>query len=726
LSIRTRLLLLVLAVWLPAAAGFGALAWSTYQREVTGAREAMANSARSLRLVIESELDQRAATARTLAGSQAARDADLARFHQEARAALQGTPTWAVLATPTQHLANTMRAVNSPPLPRGPQPPWLEEGTLVSFVPIGLNLRRPVITLFAAVRPDDGGPTRFNVGVCFEPALLQANVEAHARNWPGLVSVVNEQQLVMARSRDPDKWLGQQASDRVLPPLRERRSGFVASTTLDGVRSLTFVSPPTHQGWAVLVSLPQSILDASARQLTLQACAAAAALLVIGLLAAWHGARRIVRPVLALRDAAAELGREAVPAALVTGVTEADQVSLALHEAGRRAQEATQLLASRVAEAVQQAEQAQARLLDGQKHEAIGRLTGGLAHDFNNLLQTIRTGLQVLDRSTQDPPQRRVLEAALRATAKAAELVRHMLAFGRTQPAQAQAVDLHDFLLKGQELMAKAVEGRARLHAHIDAGVPPVMADPTQLELALLNLVFNARDAMPAGGDIEIRARLATADEAPPGPPGRFVCLQVADTGAGMDAATVQRVFEPYFTTKPVGAGSGLGLAQVQSFVRAAGGDVRVRSAPGQGSCISLTLPVADAAAPAADAVALPQPSGPLSVLVVEDDPLVASVVVSALEGVGHRCVTVGSADEAVLVLSGEQRFDVVFTDVAMPGRLNGMQLAALCREHQPPMPVVVASGYTTEALVDGVQMLRKPYGTDELLAALQAAVASA
>ncbi|UUX95107.1 ATP-binding protein [Aquabacterium sp. J223] len=723
MSIRTRLLLLVLAVWLPAAAGFGALAWSTYQREVAGAREAMANFGRSLRLVIEAELDQRAAAARTLAGSQAVRDADLARFHQEASAALVGTRTWALLATPTEQLANTLRPVGSPPLRRAPQAPWLQEGTAVFFAPVGPAAQKPVITVLAAVRADDGGPTRFNVGVVFEPALLQDLVDAHARGWVGLVSVVNERQLVMSRSRDPEKWLGQRASDRVLPPLVARRSDFVASTTLDGVRSLTFVSSPTHQGWAVLVSLPQAMLDASARRLTLQACAAAAGLLAIGLLAAWLGSRRIVRPVLALRDAAVELGRDAVPAALATGVTEADQVSLALHEAGRRAQEATQLLESRVAQAVQQAEQAQARLLDAQKHEAIGRLTGGLAHDFNNLLQTIRTGLQVLDRGTHEPPQRRVLEAALRATGKAAELVRHMLAFGRTQPAQARPVDLHDFMLKGQELMAKAVEGRARLHAHIDVGLPPVMADPTQLELALLNLVFNARDAMPAGGDIQIRARLATDDEVPPGPPGRFVCVQVADTGAGMDAATLQRVFEPYFTTKPVGAGSGLGLAQVQSFAREAGGEVRVHSVLGQGSRISLTLPVADVPAPVADTVAPPLPVAALHVLVVEDDPLVASVVVSALEGAGHRCVAVGSADEAVLVLSGEQRFDVVFTDVAMPGRLNGMQLAALCRGHRPPVPVVVASGYTTEALVDGVQMLRKPYGTDELLAALQAAV---
>jgi nitrogen-specific signal transduction histidine kinase/CheY-like chemotaxis protein len=359
-----------------------------------------------------------------------------------------------------------------------------------------------------------------------------------------------------------------------------------------------------------------------------------------------------------------------------------------------------------------------------QKMEAIGRLAGGVAHDFNNLLQTISTAHQVLDRHVAEGPQRRILQGAMRATAKAADLIRQMLAFGRAQPLQPQPVSLADLILTSRELTGRAVGERVRLTAAIEPDVPPVFVDPIQLELAMLNLVFNARDAMPEGGSIVISARLAAADEVTALPGGPYVCLAVTDDGPGMDASTRARAFEPYFTTKPVGAGSGLGLPQAQAFARQSGGDIRLDSAPGRGTKVSLFLPATHASVPAAAQGDVPRrPQRALKVLMVEDDVLVSSVVVPALESEGHRVALCGTADEAMKRLLSGEPFDVLFTDVVMPGRLTGMDLVQWCRRHRPDLPSVAATGYTAQAADSDTQVLRKPYGLDALLNALQSAV---
>lgn len=645
MSIRTRLLLLVFAVWLPAVLGFALLGWSTYLRETEATRERVRQFAQSVSLVTERELDKRVA------------------------------------------LAAIARAADTP-------------------VPDREAARLQAET--------------------FGSAGIQAIVAQYTFPEGSLASVVDAESRVMARSRDPEKFLGRFASPEMQKRFATGVEGFATSVTLDGVPSLTYVTRPNRHGWRVVIALPQAAINGSARRVALQASAAAGGLLLIGLALALYASRRIRQPVLALREAAVALGEDRVPPQLSTGVLEADVVSGALHRAGQRSHEATRTLEQRVAEAVQLAEQAQAKLLEGQKHEAIGRLTGGLAHDFNNLLQTIGMGLQVIDRTTPaEGPHRRVLQSSLRATSKAADLVRQMLAFGRSQPLRPQPLDFNDFVLKSQELMRKAVGERATLSAAIEPALPPLLVDATQLELAVLNLVFNARDALAGGGHIVLGARLATADEAGALPPGRYVRVQVADDGPGMDAATRERAFEPYFTTKPVGAGSGLGLAQVLAFARQSGGDAVLDSAPGEGTRVTLLLPATDAApaaSPAADAGTLPL--RPLRILMVEDDVLVASVVVPALQRERHEVVLCNSADAAQTTLLAEGRpFDVLFSDIVMPGRLSGSDLLAWCRRHCPGLPVLLATGYSAQAVEPGVAVLRKPYDIQALLAALRAAV---
>ncbi|HEX7639952.1 MAG TPA: ATP-binding protein, partial [Burkholderiaceae bacterium] len=712
MNIRVRLMLLVFAVWLPAAVGFGMLARSIFLQETAAGREHVREYGRTLNLLIERELDKRATMARTLGASSSLRQDNLHAFYDEAVAATRGGDSWIILVTPTAEVLNTHIAWRDDlRIPRPASAPMVTTDTSdVFFAPMGPVTRGPVLALF---RPQLGiSPPRYNIGVAFEPGTIQALVEQQPGPEGALVAVVDDDQLVIARNRDPQRWLGQPAGPEIKRRAAAGLEGFLDSVTLDGVPSLTYMSAPNRYHWQVVVATPKQGLSRSARQLTLQAVGAAAALLIISLALVLYASRRISGPVGALHDAAATLREDRIPPRLATGVREVDDISWVLHDAGVHSQEATRTLEQRVADAVQRAEDAQAKLLEGQKHEAIGRLTGGLAHDFNNLLQTISTALQVFERTKSGPPHPRTLEAAIRATHRAAQLVRQMLTFGRTRPQQLSAVNFTDFLLGARELVQKAIGQGVELVADVEPGLRHLHVDPSQLELALLNLVFNARDAMPDGGRVTVSARNLGDDRA---------VIAVTDTGMGMDEQTLARATDPYFTTKPVGRGSGLGLAQVRGFALQSGGDVRLRSAPGRGTTVEMYLPTVEAP-PAPEAEPAPTHSGrPLRILMVEDDLLVSSVVAPALDAAGHAVTLASTADQAADLLERGASFDVVFTDVVMPGRMSGMDLAAWCGQYRPSTPVVVATGYSAQAM-PSVEVLNKPYDLHALLEALDRA----
>ncbi len=722
MRIRTLLLLLVLAVWLPAALSFAMLARSTYLREADDARQDVERFAQGLNSLVERELDKRVVIASTLAASHSVRDQDLRRFHEVASAATAGTGNWVVLVDREQQHVNTRAGFDErQPLPRVPGAPFTTGSPEMFFTPSGPLTREPVLAAYVA---EQRTPPRYNVAVAFTPSVVQALI-GKATPLDSLASIINERHVIVARSRDPQKWIGKQAGVEIQRRARMSEGSFAETVTLDGVPSLTYVSPANRYGWNVVLALPQESLTQSARRLATQTLAAAGVLLLFGLGLALLLARLIGKPIMSLRDSAVRIGHDELPPRLTTGVAELDDVSRALELAGRRSHEATVTLQQEVAQAVNEAQQAQAALLDGQKHEAIGRLTGGLAHDFNNLLQTISTGLHIVDRHTgAEVPHRRFLEAAIRATGKAADLVKQMMAFGRSQPLRPRAVNLLNFVLQTQELTRKAVGERVQLSAEIEPGLPAVRVDTAQLELALLNLIFNARDAMPDGGAIRISARRATADETAALAGKGYVWLQVSDNGVGMSAETRDRAFDPYFTTKPIGAGSGLGLAQVLAFARQSNGDARLDSTVGMGTSVSLLLPTTDEAELAVEPHARATVTGrPLRILMVEDDTLVSSVVVPALRDGGHEVTHCASADDGLAVLNARTDFDVLFTDVVMPGKLSGLELVEWCRAHVPAMAAVVATGYNSRQASAGVQELRKPYALDDLVDALQRAV---
>ncbi len=724
MRIRTRLLVVVFGVWLAAAAGFGLLTWNLHQQKTEADLHQVQVFAEGINTLVERELDKRAVLARSLAASRAVRDGDFARFHENATIATRGTDNWALLVEPATLRANTLAPFDPEPIARTRPQPLTQSEPKIVFVPKGPVSGKPVITVTVPV--PDMDPQSYNVGVAFEPSSIQKLLREAAASPSTLVSVVDGDQIIMARSRDPERWMGLSASPSFKSRILEGGVGFADSTTLDGTSSLTYLTRPNAYGWSVVVAIPRAQLTAAAWAASAKAMGASGFLLLVLLVSALYGARAISDAVESLSRAAADLGSNQVPERLHSGVQEFDDVATALHEAGLKAHEATALLERRVEEAVSAEAEAQAKLLQSQKLELVGRLTAGVAHDFNNLLQTITTAHQVLKLRVTGEKEQKTLSAAVRATSKAADLVKQMMMFGRVQTLEPSLLNITDAVLKGHELTSKAVGAGVTLTATIDPGLPPVFVDETQFDMALLNLVFNARDAMPTGGSIKVSARLARQDEVEGLAGGRYVCLEVTDDGAGMSSETMARAFEPFFTTKPVGSGTGLGLAQVHAFALQSSGNIKLSSKPGEGTRVSLYLPAAssDQSAPA---LPVPTPvaeaTAPFSLLMVEDDALIASVVSAALGATGHQVRVCHSADEAIQALLSEEHFDVLFSDVVMPGSMNGVDLVNWAKAQRPTMAAVVATGYADNVSAISVPVIRKPYEIETLQRGLAEAV---
>lgn len=374
----------------------------------------------------------------------------------------------------------------------------------------------------------------------------------------------------------------------------------------------------------------------------------------------------------------------------------------------------------------------QAALAQAQKMEAIGQLTGGVAHDFNNLLTIIIGNLSTLrERPAVDAAHTELLEPALQAARRGAELVQSLLSFSRQQPLQPVAVDVGQRVAALETLIRRSLPASIQFVSRLPRQALLSRVDPGQLESALLNFVLNARDAMPDGGRLTLRVRAgrlsgarAEEQELPPGP---YVHIEVSDTGSGMDADTRRRVFEPFFTTKGFGRGSGLGLAMVYGFARQSGGTVWVRSAPGKGSTFTLLLPPAPPGSKEAPAVeeAAPATAAPGAlVLLVEDEPGVRRVVRQQLLELAYPVLEAENADQAAELLAQVADITILLTDVIMPGGMNGRELALHTRRSRPDVHVVLMSGYAepAESASDAAfSLLGKPFSKRELARALQA-----
>lgn len=406
----------------------------------------------------------------------------------------------------------------------------------------------------------------------------------------------------------------------------------------------------------------------------------------------------------------------------------------ALEASTRQLQQLNAELERRIEERTRERENAIAQLFEAQKLDTIGQLTGGVAHDFNNLLMAVLGSLDLLEKRLPDDPQtRRILDNARQGAERGAALTQRLLAFARRQELKPEAVDFRQLVSGMETLIERALGPGVRIFKEFARELPLVRVDANQLELALLNLAVNARDAMPLTGVLTIAARYEKVGAETAGlRPGEYVCISVTDTGVGMDEETLAKATEPFFTTKGPGKGTGLGLSMVQGLAVQSGGTLRLSSQHGKGTTVELWLPKADGeasrmASNGAQRVSPAMQAPPRTVLIVDDDPLVSSGTAALLEDMGHVVIEASSGEQALSVLRSDCRVDLVITDQAMPG-MSGTDLARRMQADFPNLPVVLATGYAElpEADIHGLTLprLAKPY-RQQALVSLMAMVAA-
>jgi nitrogen-specific signal transduction histidine kinase len=408
-------------------------------------------------------------------------------------------------------------------------------------------------------------------------------------------------------------------------------------------------------------------------------------------------------------------------------------VANALADASSAMQGAQADLQRQVDTAVQQTQAAEKRVSQCRRVEALGRLTGGVAHDFNNVLGIISNSAHLMQRDNPSVAQRAPLAAVLRAVEVGSRLTQYMMRFAGRQPVQPKPVHLQQYMQEARALIGIVLGKRITLLVSVDDDVPAVCVDTSELELALINLALNARDALPAGGQVSIEVRLARDKEVAEldEGPGRYVVISVSDSGPGIDPLALEHVFEPFFTTKAAGKGTGLGLSQVHGFCVQAQGKAMVASSDA-GTIVSLLLPECSTASGAAAG----QAAGPgveksqdsaiagARVLLVEDNDELADVTVALLESFGSVVQRSASASAALQAVEQDPTIELVLSDVVMPGEMDGLAMARRLRKIAPQLPVVLISGYSsafTEA--HDFLVLHKPCGADELHAALATAL---
>jgi signal transduction histidine kinase len=512
---------------------------------------------------------------------------------------------------------------------------------------------------------------------------------------------------VLARYPHSDAAVGQSYAD--LPPFKDILAHDVAGTgvmdsPIDGTRRILAIRALKAFPLAVNISVSESKVLGSWRRQTwiFSAVAVAASAAIVWLLL-----------LLAQRSRQVE----------------------ALVREYQLAKEAAEQAHHRLLEQMSERERAEAALRQAQRAEAVGQLTGGVAHDFNNLLTVLIGNIELIQNAaTLDPRLTERLRAMRAAAERGAVLTGHLLAFARRQPLLPRPVDLNAVVTGMEDLLESAVGHRVEIETHLDPGLWAAMVDPTQIELVILNLVINARDAMPNGGTVTIETDNCRRDgPARPAEPaeGDYVIVKVIDAGTGMTPEVQTKAFEPFFTTKPPGAGSGLGLSQVFGTARQSGGDVRIESSPGNGTTVSVFLPRTIARAersPARFAELNVQRTSHAVVLAVDDDAAVRSTTADILKGFGYSVLQADSGEAALELLDQEGMIDVLLTDVVMTG-MSGPELARRARQSQPRLPIVFISGYADPAGITNDALLhplvRKPFRPAELRCQIEAVLSA-
>ncbi len=734
-TLRGRLLALTLTLLGSALVAAAILLLNAYDHERRAMERQIAETARAMGLVVDRQIGQQRVLLTALAASPALYQGDWPAFDSFARKAIAGEEASVVVLRDGQQLLNTRHPPGAP-LPLTPSAAagltWsgpVGDGVRVSNLFHRVTDGAPIVVVSKAMTLADGAKVDISVSTSARTFSRIWSEQGFPTAWTGVI--VDGRGMVIARSRGGDAFIGRSASDSMKARLATARSGVADTRTLDGVNSVTAWSRAPGYGWSFIVAVPSAeVAGAATRSLSLGVLAGLVLLLAGAGGAAWMS-RRITQPMRALTEAAGRWEHGEVPTLAPSGVAELDALGAAFADSSRRlaAHQAELLhlnssLETRVAERTRELAEATETLVQAQKLEAMGRLTGGIAHDFNNLLMGVLGNLELLSRRVTDDRLQRYITHARQAAERGAKLTTQLLAFSRKQRLEPLPMDVNALVGSSAGLLASTLGGGVRVETVLKPDLWPAMADATQLELVILNLALNARDAMPTGGTVTIETSNITRTE-PQGrpespPPGDFVMVAVSDTGTGMTPEILARVFEPFFTTKAVGQGSGLGLPQVLGLAKQLGGGVEIVTRSGQGSSIQVYLPRSHAAAQPGDESLQDEPVRMLSgarVLLVDDDPDVRAVTGAILTEHGCEVKEVASGLAALDAEATGLPIDVVLLDFAMPG-LNGGETASRLRDRRPDLPIVMMSGFadidTLSAHWRG-PLLHKPFSAASL-----------
>lgn len=624
-------------------------------------------------MLVDGRLRRDLAVLGVLASSVDLAKGDLPEFYFRVQRVMKTNPAWRTIvlldAQSEQELFDLRRPLGAP-VPLSPTHVEALKEVRARASPLaGTISPQPEALTWVYAPAMSDGEVRYALAAGVSPQVFQELLLAVAE--PGsTAALVDRNGSFVARTLHFQKRVATPATIYVRNAIHRSDHGFYPGTTYEGLKNYTAFHTSPWSGWSAHLAVASSMIDTpTAWSFVAAALAALGALLLGGTLI-----------LLVLRDMAER----------------------------RRAEET---------------------LRQSQKMEAVGQLTGGIAHDFNNLLTAIIGNLDMIRTRVQDNERlRRLADNALEASRRGAKLSSQLLAFSRSQRMSVGPVDLQQLFNGINGLLTQSVGPTIDVRLALDPEARIVMSDANQLELALLNLAVNGRDAMPSGGQLTIGARRASGVDRHL-PKGDYVDLSVTDTGTGMSEAVQARAIEPFFTTKPVGQGTGLGLSQVYAVAVESGGSFRIDSELNRGTTVYMTLPlappgsviVAPVAAPVAAEVPERTVAPTASILVVDDDKLVRRFMAESLRSLGYEVIDAAEGTEALAALDG-RRFDLLLADFAMPG-MNGAEVAKAAHLKQPELPVLIVSGYADSAAVEAVlgtaKQLRKPFDMAELGAAV-------
>jgi len=754
LSIRSRVLLLVFATLLPAMLGVAWLISSTFSAEREANERTLRETGRALSQVIDGELMRRVTIASVLSqsnwldGPEPADAERLASFEQQAQRAMRGMDGWLELRSADRVLVDTRGdAFSGRSLPPHPlaqatriEPLWMPPsetagidgtpGTTTNTSPASV----PHAAIVVPVQRDDG--TVYELVITVLPVELQRVIDAQALTPGSVGAVLDNQGTLVARYPGGATYVGRPATADLLRHLQDRSEALFQSVSLDGQPTTVFFSR-APMGWTYVLGMPVNVFAGRLPDAAVRIGVGTLLLLGLAVAGALWLARRIVDPVQGLQRAVLELQSGQPVQVHITGLVECDEVNVALTEAARTIRSNRAELERQVAAAVERTRLAEQQAAQGQRVAAVGRLTAGVAHDLNNLLGVISNSAHLIQRHPAAADLQVPLSATRRAVQMGSQLTQHLLRFAGRKSVKHQQVRLGLVLPELQELLSSLLGSRVKVSVHVAPGTAAVHTDASELEIAIIHLALNARDAMPSGGELRLRARDATADDLSHNPglaPGRYVLVTVGDDGAGIAPELAAHAFEPFYTSKGLGQGSGLGLSQVHGFCTQAGGAARLDSTPGLGTTVTLLLP---AVCEPADSTPASMPAevdvqaamrGQIAgarVLLVEDNAALGDITTELLEAHGARIQRAASAAQALHLVAEGQVFDAVLSDVMMPGAMDGLALARRLRVLRPLLPVVLitAFGQCVAGTVDEFKVLSKPCPPNELLLALSEAI---